>query len=229
MKSSTRPRCATTALTALALLALVPATGEAALVRFGSDLKAPANVVEARPADTAYWQTAFAGGQKRTAPARGQVRSIKIKGIALSNPKAGVPGGETMFHLQALRKRPDGTLKILRTSGAFFLPPKGTDPQRITTYRPVNFCIAKGDVLAFNTVGGWDTTADGPYSKGTPLQIFSAVAGSNVAEFFGPDKTNNGDIVKPKTAPGRGHELLMQATIGTGSDGTALCPGGKRR
>ena len=221
-----RLRFTTAALAAVILSALPPATAGAALIRFGSDLKATADVVEARPADTAYWQAAFADGRSPRAPARGQIKSIQIKGIALSNPRAGVPGGETMFHLQALRRRPGGTLRILRTSGAFFLPPKGSDPQRITTYRPVNFCIAKGDVLAFNTVGGWDTTADGPYAKGTPLQIFAAVPGARVAEFFGPNRTNNGDVVKPRLTPGRDHELLMRSTVGTGTDATGLCPGG---
>jgi len=75
--------------TALAGLAIAPAPGFADQVTFGSDLSAPANVVQARQADTAYWQTRFADGRNPTAPANGQITSFKLKGIALANP---VPG-----------------------------------------------------------------------------------------------------------------------------------------
>jgi len=228
MPTLTASHGARAAAVAAALLVAVPATSAAKRITFGSDLKAPANVTEARQADTAYWQTRFGDGRSAKAPANGQIRQIRIKGIALSNPKAGVPGGETMFHLQALRKRAGGTYKILRTSQALFLPPKGTDPQKITTYRPTNFCIAKGDVLVFNTVGGWDGIAaqTGLYPKGTPLQIFSNVAGASTLEFMGANQTNNGAIIKGSAAAGRSRELLMQATVGTGKDGTGLCKGG---
>ncbi|MEY2443266.1 MAG: hypothetical protein QOJ46_2692 [bacterium] len=215
--------------TAALALALVPATGVASLRSFGSTLKAPANVTKARQADTAYWQTKLAGGASPRSPATGQIKSFQIKGIALSRPKAGVPGGETMFHLQSLRKRPDGSYKILVTSQAFFLPSKGTNPQKITTYRPINFCIKKGDSLVFNTVGGWDGTSTGPNALGTPLQIFSRVPGSTVAEYTKANGTNNGNIIRGKSGPGTGHELLMRLTVGTGANATGLCPGGTGR
>jgi hypothetical protein len=161
------------------------------------------------------------------APASGQIKSVRLKGIALSDPKAGIPGGETMWHLQALQRQPDGTFKVLRTSGAFYVPTTG-DPQQITTYAPENFCVDKGDVLAFNTVGGWDgiVTATGPYPNGTPLQIFSRVPGALVSQFTGADKTNNGDILRADNARGAGEELLMQMTLGTASDAFLYCPGG---
>jgi hypothetical protein len=217
--------------TAALALAVVPATGVAGLRSFGSTLKAPANVTKARRADTAYWQTKLAGGASPRSPATGQIKSFQIKGIALSRPKAGVPGGETMFHLQSLRKRPDGSYKILVTSQAFFLPSKGTNPQKITTYRPINFCIKKGDSLVFNTVGGWDGIANrtGPYPDGTPLQIFSRVPGAVVAEYTKAGGTNNGNIIRAKSAPGTGHELLMRLTVGTGKNATGICPGGTGR
>ena len=160
---------------ALIGLALSPAAGSAAQSTFGSDLTASANVAQARQADTAYWQTTFADGHSPVAPGNGQITSFRLKGIALSSPMPGVVGGETMFHLQALRAQPDGTFLILRTSQAFFVPPKGTDPQTVTTYEPINFCIETGEVLVFNTVGGWDgiVNQSGPYPGGTPLQIFS--------------------------------------------------------
>lgn len=205
---------------AIALLALTPASGAAAVTTFGSDLTAPAGAVEARQADTAYWQAAFADGRSPVAPVAGRITSFRVKGIALSSPVAGVPGGETDFHLQALRARPDGTLQILRTSQNFNLPSRGADPQTVTSYAPENFCVDAGDVLAFNTVGGWDAiaTGNGPYPNGTPLQIFASVPGAVVAEFTGADRTNNGDVVTPGTLRGQNRELLMQLSVGTGPD-----------
>jgi hypothetical protein len=231
MLSPTVRRLGAATATAALVAALVPAIGAASLRSFGSTLKAPANVTKARQADTAYWQTKLAGGASPRSPATGQIKSFKIKGIALSRPQPGVRGGETMFHLQSLRKRPDGSYKILVTSQAFFLPSKGTDPQKITTYRPINFCIKKGDSLVFNTVGGWDGIANrtGPYPDGTPLQIFSRVPGATVAEYTKANGTNNGNIIRGKSGPGTGHELLMRLTVGTGANATGLCPGGTGR
>jgi hypothetical protein len=213
---------------ALVGLALAPATGLAAQMTFGSDLTAPANITQARQADTAYWQTAFGDAHGPTAPGNGQITSFRLKGIALANPTPGVIGGETMFHLQALKPQPDGTFLILRTSGAFFVPPKGTDPQTITTYNPINFCIETGEVLVFNTVGGWDgiVNQSGPYPSGTPLQIFSRIPNSVVSEFEGANQTNNGNVLTANTAKTSGTELLMQMTLSNGPDATPLCPGG---
>jgi hypothetical protein len=214
--------------TALAALALAPASGHAGQLTFGSDLSAPANVAQARQADTAYWQTTFADGHSPVAPASGQITSFRVKGIALASPVPGVVGGETMFHLQALKPQPDGTFLVLRTSGAFFVPPKGTDEQTITTYDPINFCIETGEVLVFNTVGGWDGVVNqsGPYPGGTPLKIFSRIPNAVVSEFEGADRTNNGNVLTASTARTSGLELLMQMTLGTGPDATPLCPGG---
>ena len=80
----------------------------------------------------------------------------------------------------------------------------------------------------FNTVGGWDGIANrtGPYPDGTPLQIFSGVAGATVSEYMKANGTNNGAVITSKTGPGTGHELLMRMTVGTGKDGTGLCKGG---
>jgi hypothetical protein len=213
---------------ALLGLAFAPATGLAAQVTFGSDLTAPANVAQARQGDTAYWQTGFAGGQSPAAPGNGQITSFRVKGIALASPVAGVPGGETMFHLQALKPQPDGTFLVLRTSQAFFAPEKGTDPQTITTYNPINFCIETGELVVFNTVGGWDGVVNqsGPYPSGTPLQIFSRIANANVSEFEGANQTNNGNYLTASTAKTGGSELLMQMTLSSGPDATPLCPGG---
>ena len=226
---STSRRGAFAGTAAAALLLLVPASSGAALITFGSTLKAPANVKKAHQADIAFWQTAFPAGRSARSPASGQIKSVKIKGIALSNWKAGQIGGERMFHLQTLRKRSNGTWKILVTTQAFFLPPMTANPQTITTYGPTNFCVAKGDYVVFNTVGGWDRTATGPFAMGTPLQIFSRVTGATVSEYEKANGTNNGAVITAKSGPGKGHELLMRQTVGTGKNGTGLCKGGTGR
>jgi hypothetical protein len=208
-------------------LALTATSAGAAFYVFGSELSAPANVAEARQADTAYWQTAFADGRIPQAPVAGQVRSVRIKGIALSNPVAGVPGGETEFHIQVMQPLPDGRFQIRNpggTSGSFFLPPIGSDPQLVTGYVPVNLCAAQGDFIVFNTVGGWDGTGNGLYPNGTPLQIFSRIPNATASQFTGAGQTNNGSILTATPLPAS--ELLMQVTLGTGADGTGLCPGG---
>jgi len=211
------------AFTALALAA----PSHAAFQTFGSDLRAEANVTEMRQQDTAYWQTTFANGSSPVAPAAGQIRSFKIKGIALSNPVPGVPGGETLFHLQALQPLGGGQFRILRSSQGFNVPNTG-DPQQISTYVPANFCVAPGEVLAFNTIGGFDGIGDGsgPYPQGTPLRIFSSVTGALVSQFSGHNATNNGDVLAADSTRGQNEELLMQLTMGTGADATGLCPGG---
>jgi hypothetical protein len=209
-----------------ALLALAPMSANAALITWGSNLAAAANYAEAHPVDTAFWQTSYPDGGTTRVPADGQIRSVRIKGIALSNPIAGVPGGETMFHIQVAAPQPDGRFQVRNpggTSGAFFLPEKGADPQKVTEYLPENLCARQGDIVDFNTVGGWDN-GSGLYPNGTPIQIFSRIPNAVMSEFTAPDKTNNGDFFTPTAVPG--FEVLMQMTVGTGPDGTGLCPGG---
>jgi hypothetical protein len=220
MTMLTPARCAITAAAALAGLALTPATGGAALMPFGSDLAADANLAEARPVDTVYWQTAFPDGRSPASPASGQLRSVRIKGTALSN--SGPPGGERDFHIQILRPLPDGTFQVRDrgTSGNFVLPPSTAPASGITEYLPENLCVQQGDVVAFNTVGGFGAL----FPMGTPLQIFSRIPTAVVSEFTSADQTNNGAILRGTPVAGR--ELLMQATVGTQGDGTGLCPGG---
>ena len=228
MNAHRRRRSALATGAVIALAAAAAPAAQAEVLSFGSDLSAPANLTEARQGDTAYWQTRFAAGTSPLAPADGQITSVKLKGIALADPKPGVVGGETMWHLQALRQQSDGTFKILRSSQAFYVPTTGS-PQQVSSYEPENFCVAKGDVLAFNTVGGWDGIMNqtGPYPGGTPLQIFSRTAGGLVTQFTGSDQTNNGDTMRAEHARGADQELLMQLTVGTAADAVFHCPGGQ--
>ena len=213
-----------------ALLALgTTAPAHAATQPFGSDLALPADRTEARQADTAYWQTELASGRSATVPADGQVLSVRIKGVARSNPRKGVPGGETLFHVQVLRRQSDGRMKVMATSDEFFMPTTG-GADRITTFRSTRsrLCARKGDSIAFNTVGGWDGQADqkGPYPMGTPLQIFASSPGSALDQFTGADKTNTGQSFRGLSDAGRDEELLMESTLGTGADANQVCPGG---
>ncbi len=213
-----------------ALLA-APAAVQADLQVFGSDLRAPADRTEARQADTAYWHQAFADGRSVSAPAGGQIVEIRLKGYAKSDRPPGAigGGGETVFHFQTLEPQPDGTFRVKVTSQAFDVPNAMTGtPETITAYRPENLCVAQGDVVAFNTIGGWDGIPDrtGPYPDGTPLQIFGAVPGSATSQFTGDNQTNNGAVLRPDVVRGTGEELLMQMTLATGPDAFYMCPGG---
>lgn len=226
----------------LVAVAVAATPAAAAVQTFGSDLTAPANLVEKRQASTVFWQSSFADGRSLVAPASGQVRLVRIKGIALSDRTTpvgqGPPGGEREFHIQVMRPLADGTFQIRNpggTSGFLMLPGAGTDPQTVTSYssdatqpyRTIdNLCVQQGDRVVLNAIGGWDGIRDGtgPYPDGTPLEIFSVVADDVVSEFTGSDATNNGAIIQPTAGPNR--ELLMQVTVGTGPHATALCPGG---
>ena len=60
-----------------AALALLPAPGGAAIVSYGSDLALPATNSQARPVDTAYWQSTFA-----------DARAIVIASVPFATPTA---------------------------------------------------------------------------------------------------------------------------------------------
>ncbi len=226
--SATIARRAAGLLAAGALGALLPVSAHAGYRNLGSDLTLPADVTEARQADTAYWPTRLHGRGGTRVPVNGQVLEVRIKGIARSSPRRGVPGGETMFHVQALQPLRRGRMKVRLTSQAFFLPTTG-DPQQITTFRPANLCVRARQRVAFNTVGGWDGIPDGsgPYPQGTPLQIFGASPRAQVAEYTRADGTNNGDVLRGRRRGGR--ELLMQVKLATGRDRSYECGGRTRR
>ncbi|MDP9386287.1 MAG: hypothetical protein M3P50_13875 [Actinomycetota bacterium] len=221
-------RRAAALLAAGAFAALLPAPATAGYRDFGSDLSLPADRTEARHADTVYWQTRLHGGGGIRVPRNGQIVAVRIKGIARSSPRAGVPGGETMFHIQALQPRRRGRVQVRLTSQAFFLPTTG-DRQQVTTYRPENLCVSRRQRIGFNTVGGWDgiPNGTGPYPNGTPLQIFGAAPRARVAEYTADNGTNNGAVSKGRRRGGR--ELLMRLTLATGRDRSYECGGRTRR
>ncbi|CAA9415444.1 MAG: hypothetical protein AVDCRST_MAG64-2606 [uncultured Phycisphaerae bacterium] len=211
----------------LATMALgaAPGAAHAEIVTFGSDLSAPADTVETHPVDTAFWASRLASGASAAAPESGQLLGVRIKGIALRNtdtpPSNPSVGGSTMFHIQVLEPQSDGGMKATQTSSDLFLPKSG-DPQQINTFKSdFRQCVAKGDRVDFNTVGGYDPAA---YPNGTPLRIFAAVPGSATAEYEKGGGTNNGQILRGRDTEGQ--ELLMQVIVGRGPDGNQACPGG---
>jgi hypothetical protein len=206
------------ALALAATLLAAPAAADAKIRTFGSSLKAKASVAKAKPSDTAYWHKSASRGAK--APASGQVLSVRIKGKALSDrvPGDGRRGGETTFFLQSLAPRGGGQVQVRLTSAPFELPNRSAGSQTITTYRPENLCIAKGETVGFNTVGGYWPEG---YPKGTPLKIFAKRKRSKYRWHNAAGGVGNGAQFSGSTT--RGRELLMQVRLGTGGDASAPC------
>lgn len=198
-------------LVALALLAGT-AVAQAKRTKFGSNLAAPANRTESHGADAVFWNTGLASKGKQRVPAKGRVMTIRVKGTAIRHGSTPV----TLFHFQILHPS-HGHVKVSLTSGPFNVP-VGGNPNRVTTYHPVNLCARKGDFVAFDDVGGFNPPN---YPSGTPFQVFSSVLGSTTAFYSKAGGTNNGATFKG--SPHQGEELLMQTVLGTGKD-AGICP-----
>lgn len=224
-----------------AALVAAPAAN-AELVTIGSDLKAPATVTEAHGADTAFWETALAGGRNFRAPEQGQVVAIRLKGSVLKEPGAADPLNEV--HFQSLIPQSGGRMKVgctprtptndCGTSNPVRVPIDG-DPNQITTYDVNalgNLCIDKGGSVAFNDEGGFKYGGPGQpldenhYWQGAPFRVFGEVAGSSTAQYTANDGTNTGATLHPTVVAGQ--ELLMQVVIATGDDRSYFCGGPAR-
>jgi hypothetical protein len=197
-----------TVLAILAALAL-PTAAEAGTIHFGSDLSAPANKIEAHPVDSAFWAKALPGGLRVRAPARGRVSTIKLKGSVVRHDGA-TP--VTLVHFQILHPTSNGKVQVKLTSGNFHVP-VGGDPNRISTFHPVNLCAKQGDYVSFTDVGGYKPPH---YPHGTPFRVFSSVPDAVTNFFSKAGGTNNGKSFKG--APHQGEELLMRMTLLTGQD-----------
>jgi hypothetical protein len=193
---------------AVAALALPGAAG-ASTIHFGSDLSAPANMIEAHPVDSAFWAKALPGGLRVRAPARGKVTTIKLKGSVVRHDGA---SPVTLVHFQILHPIDNGKVRVSLTSGNFHVP-VGGDPNHISTYHPVNLCAKQGDYVSFTDVGGYKPPH---YPHGTPFRVFSSVPDAVTNFFSKAGGTNNGKSFKG--APHQGEELLMRMTLVTGQD-----------
>ncbi|MDX6641307.1 MAG: hypothetical protein QOF12_2318 [Solirubrobacteraceae bacterium] len=202
-------------LLALAGLATLPAAADARLITYGSSLKATPTIVEAHQADTAFWPVSATGGRAIRAPATGQILAIRLKGTALERSPGRAPLNQV--HFQHLVPQGHGRMLVVQTSGAFAVPiggPRGT----ISTFRPENLCVRKGDVVDFNDEGGWDPPF---YQDGAPFRVFAKVGGARVARYIANNATNNGATLEPTARSGE--ELLMALVLGTGRQQGTAC------
>ena len=217
-----------------------PSTQPTEQLAIGSTLQAPADRALESGQDWVSWfrhRVSLRGAPAPTvndllAPVDGQITSFSVKGIALTNPGAPpphtVPGGQDI-HLIDLVPQPFGcafnntpctTVFVDHASAPFPFPDSG-DPQQISTFHPLDFCVHQGDYLGFASEGGF---VPGQYQNGVPFQVFSQVSGSTT-DFY----TKHGDIMNGhEFAPqfeAPDFELLMQGKEVTGSLMSTPCPG----
>jgi hypothetical protein len=244
-------------LLAALLAVLAPAASPAAITTFGSPLSVPSSLnttdnlnyygtytpVPPNPeapnglfhtnhwgADTALWNVAVAGGQA-SAPVTGQALKVRVEGCA--KPASGGPPPLTQIHLQDLSPLPDGGARVNISSQTFDLPvcgQNGASGSTITTYEPVNLCVAQGDYVAFNDNGGYVPYI---YRSGVPYQVIGAVPGSTMDSFIRGNGTGNGSTLSGHDttandgfASNRNEELMLQVIEGSGPDATHICAGG---
>jgi hypothetical protein len=219
-KPRRRARALAAALAACAAVVALPAAGYAAVTTLGSDLKKPADTVEAHGADSAFWMPTI-DGASGAVPANGQITIVKVKGIVLADPR-GRAKPDPMFHVQILHPIGRGRVKVDLTSGAFRVP-VGGNPQAVSSFKPINLCVHKGDYVDFNDIGGFEWRW-GNYG-GMPFQVFSRTPLTTTNFYSKNAGTNNGNVFAP-AASNQGEELLMQYQLGTGPDAVSICPGG---
>jgi hypothetical protein len=241
----------------LLVLLLAPASSPAAVTTFGSPLSMPATLntsdnlgyygtftpVPPNPqapnglfhtahwgADTALWNVRVAGGQA-SAPVTGQAVKIRLEGCA--QPAAGGPAPLTQIHFQDLSPLPDGGARVNISSQAFDIPVCGersASGSTITTYQPINLCIAQGDYVAFNDNGGYVPNV---YRSGVPYQVIGGSPGSTMNSFIRGNGTGNGSTLSGHDtgandgfAANPNEQLMLQVIEGSGPDATHICAGG---
>jgi hypothetical protein len=229
-------------LLAIVCAALVmPATSAAAVLHFGSPLRAHASlstndlsyhgidtqvgnsVVHTSHfgADTALWN---AGDH---APAAGDIAAVSLEGCAVA-AKSG-PAPLTQIHFQTLAPQGGGAVKVMLTSAAFEIPvcgQHGASGATVTRYRPYGLCIDRGDFVAFNDEGGF---VEGAYRAGVPYKVIARAHGT-LDSFIGAGATGNGAVLSPSVlAPAAGFaashrkELTLRAALTTGHNSIPGC------
>jgi hypothetical protein len=220
---------------AICWTALVPASSGAAISTFGSPLTVPATLDTASNlayqamhsgSDTALWNVNLPGGLS-AAPTVGLLLKVEIEGCAVPSPEG--PAPLTQFHIQSLVPTSTGAT-VAKTSQPFDVPVcgvAGASGATISSYQPSNFCIAQGEYIAFNDEGGY---VAGAYPAGVPYRVMASAAGATLDSFIG--SSGNGAELSSSIASSvdgfatNGDvELLLRATLGTGSDGAPGCGG----
>ena len=111
----------------------------------------------------------------RVRPEEGQALKVKLEGCAEAAP--GGPAPLTQIHLQDITPLSGGGAKVDLTSQPFEIPicgRGGASGSTVTTYEPVNLCMAKGDYIDFNDEGGYVANV---YPSGVPYRVLGAVTG----------------------------------------------------
>jgi hypothetical protein len=97
-------------------------------------------------------------------------------------------------------------------------------------YRPINLCVAAGDVVALNDDGGF---VERFYRAGVPYQVIGSSAGSTLDSFIRDKGTGDGVTLSATDrsandgfASSQNEELMLQVELGTGRDATHICAGG---
>jgi hypothetical protein len=133
-----------------------------------------------------------------------------------------------------------GGAKVELTSQAFEIPVcdvGGASGSTVSSYDPINLCVAQGDYVDFNDEGGFVGAQNGPppYPAGVPYMVIGSVAGATMDSFIRNNEVGNGSTFSPTDttshdgfASNTGEELMLQATLATGPDATPICPGGTR-
>ncbi len=183
-------------------------------------------------ADTALWNVALANGAP-SAPEEGQALKVKLEGCA--EAASGGPDPLTQIHLQDITPLAGGGAKVNLTSQPFEIPVCGrgtASGSTVTTYEPINLCMAKGDYIDFNDEGGYVPNA---YQNGVPYRVLGAVAGSKLDSFIRGGGTNNGATMSSSDlSPAEGfssvsnEELMLQVEFGSGANATHICGGGTK-
>jgi hypothetical protein len=212
-------RSASVASTVAVCVAASPAGAHAAIITFGSNLAGPATTALTNPVDTAFWQTSVSGGSRVRAPQSGQVLAVKVRGCAKRGTGGQVP--TLPVHLQVLLPGPGSGATVGITSGPLFLPACGgaVSGATVTTLRPVNLCVGRGQYVAFGDSGGF---APGAFPGGIPYEIFARRPGAATSSDTSAGGTVNGSRLTASRHAGL--ELLMQVQLATGRNKTPLCP-----
>lgn len=203
----------------------------------GSNVPLPGSVfhIPHDGADAALWNVQLPVGDP-TAPVGGQVVSVRLEGCAKSNG----PAPLTQIHFQSLAPLAGGGAKVELTSQAFDIPVcgvGGASGSTVSSYDPINLCVAQGDYVAFNDEGGFVGTQNGPppYPAGVPYMVIGSVAGATMDSFIRNNAVGNGAVFSPTDttnhdgfAANPGEELMLQATLATAADATPICPGGTK-
>ncbi len=248
--------CITLSTWSIAAMLVVAASANAATLTFGSPLAVPASKDTANDlnyrgsdvalpgsvfhiphdgADGALWNVRLPAGDP-TAPVGGQVVSVRLEGCAKPNG----PAPLTQIHFQTLAPMADGGAKVELTSQAFDIPVCGVgdaNGSTVSSYDPINLCVAQGDYVDFNEEGGFVGAQNGPppYPAGVPYMVIGSVAGATLDSFIRNNGVGNGSTFSPTDttnhdgfASNPNEELMLQATLATGPDATPICPGGTK-